>query len=150
AGAIQRKERTVAVRKIPEGQFEIFQAQHKTPAGGTGMVDSVAMMKLNLIGVKFREMDTTSNSGVHIVVERGRDYAEHRQYALEVLAAPENYSHKLIWFNNQRADHISNFLVPPNLSSEELEIYRNAVWEGRRGLTWDDFKEKVIAPIRSL
>lgn len=148
--AIREKNRIINANAIPEGRYNIFQAQHKTPSGGTGMVDSLVMMKFNLVGVKSREMDTASETGVYASIERARGYAQHRDYALEILAAPENYSHKLRWMSGQRADHVSNFLVPPELSEEEVKIYKDAYQAGQKGLSWEKFKSAVIQPILAL
>ena len=148
--AIKNKRVVAKTDVIPEGRYKVFQAQHKTPGGGTGMVDSLAAMKLNLVGVKSREMDTASETGIYASIDKARDYAQHRGYALEVLAAPENYSHKLRWISGQRADHVSNFLVPPELSEKEVTIYRDAYMSGRKGLPWEKFKSEVIKPLFAL
>ena len=70
--AINTKTVSVNSQIIPEGRYKIFQAQHKTPAGGTGMVDSLAVMKLNLVGVKTREMDTASETENHLTLKISR------------------------------------------------------------------------------
>ncbi len=148
--AISRKTVIEREKVIPEGTYFIFQAHHKSPVGGKGMVDSVAAMKLNLVAVKSKEKDVNLNEGISTSVKEARAYAKQKGYPLEILESPENYSHKVRWMNGQKADHVSNFMIPPNLSTEESEIYKVAFKAGQSGLNWPEFKEQVIAPVQSL
>lgn len=136
--------------EIPEGVYNIFQAHHKSPTGGQGMIDSISAMGLNLIGVKSKEKDVDLKKGISKSVAAARNYAISKGYKIEVLESPENYSHNLYWPNGQKADHISNFLIPPNLSKKEGLIYEESMIKGRSGLSWDQFKMLVIEPIQSL
>lgn len=148
--AIVSKQREQHIKVIPEGKYSIFEAHHKSPSGGEGMIDSIVAMKLNLIGVKSKEKDVDLNKGISPLVAKVREYAEKKGYPLEVLEFPENYSHNLIWPNGQKADHVSNFLIPPKLSSSEGQIYKKAFEAGQAGLTWDNFRREVIHPIKNL
>ena len=148
--AITKKARVQKTQVIPEGKYSIYQAHQKSPSGGTGMIDSIVAMKLNLIGVKSKERDVNLDKGISPLVLKDREYAIHKKYPLEVLEFPENYSHNLIWDNGQKADHVSDFLIPPNLSEEEGQTYKKAFLAGQKGLTWNDFKKEVIHPIKNL
>lgn len=132
--------------EIPEGKYSIFQAHHKSPAGKEGMVDTVAGMKLNLIAVKVTEKEILAGDGMSETVHRARNYAEKKNYSLEIIDCPENYAHRLIWFNGQRGDHVSNMILPPHLSDEIRKKYLGLYQEGLKGLPWNDFREKVIKP----
>lgn len=138
------------VEVIPEGRYSIYQAHQKSPSGGKGMIDSIVAMKLNLIGIKSKEKAIDLDKGISPSVFNNREYAIKKKYPLEVLEFPENYSHNLIWDNGQKADHVSNFLIPPNLSMEEGQIYKKAFLAGQKGLTWNNFKKQVIHPIQNL
>ncbi|WP_155600413.1 hypothetical protein [Zobellia amurskyensis] len=107
-------------------------------------------MKLNLVGVKSKTKDIDLDKGISPLVAYNRKYVESKRYRLEVVELPENYTHKLIWPNGQLADHVSNFLIPPNLSYSEAQIYRKAFMAGEIGLSWADFKKDVIQPIKNL
>lgn len=135
---------------IPEGKYSIFQAHHKSPTGGKGMVDSVFAMKLNLIAVKSNEFDVVKHEGMTPSLEKARAYAEEKGYPLEIVESPENYSHNVHWISGQKADHVSNFMLPPNLSKKDGAIYKAAFQFAQEGLTWKDFKQKVIAPVQGL
>ena len=148
--AITPKQRKQHIKTIPEGKYSIFQSYHKSPSGGTGMIDSIVDMKLNLIGVKSKIKNIDLNKGISLLAEKNRKYVKQKGYPLEALELPENYSHNLIWPNEQKADHVSNFLIPPNLSTFQSQIYKNAFKAGELGLTWYDFKREVIHPIQSL
>lgn len=148
--AITKKRNIKKDYAIPEGVYNIYQAHHKSPSGGDGMVDSIAAMGLNLVGVKSKENAIDLNTGMSKSVKAERDYAIKKGYNIEILDSPENYSHYLYWPNGQKADHISNFLIPPDLSNKEVQVYNNAMIAARSGLTWNEFKMQVIEPIQSL
>jgi prenyltransferase beta subunit len=147
---IEEKRITPKEEVIPEGVYSIFQAHHKSPEGGTGMVDTVAAMKFNLIGVKSSQRKTEFNKRVSVSIEEAAAYAKKKDYQLQILENPESYSHKLKLMNGQTADHISNFLIPPNLSKKEKDQFDEAFRHGSDTLTWSEFKKKVIKPIRNL
>lgn len=147
---ISRKTPTNKEEIIPEDTYSIFQAHHKSPPGGKGMVDSVAAMKLNFIAVKSEEKEVVLSEGISGSVKAARAYVKKKGYPLEITESPENYSHKLHWINGQKADHVSNFMIPPDLSPEEGEIYETAFKAGQLGLDWTEFKEQVIKPIQSI
>lgn len=132
---------------IPEGKYSIFQAQHKTPAGGTGMVDSVVAMGFNLVGVKTTEKEVIASGGMSKVVEEARKYAKEKNYNIEILDCPENYAHKIKWFTGMDGDHCSNMLLPPDMSGNLWKIYMQAYDEGLKGHDWETFGAKVIRPV---
>ncbi|KAA5824798.1 terpene cyclase/mutase family protein [Algibacter amylolyticus] len=148
--AITSKSRKQKTKIIPENKYSIFQSYQKSPSGGEGMIDSIVNMKINLIGVKSNIKTIDLNKGISSQVENNRRYAKQKGYPLEVLELPENYSHKLLWPNRQKADHVSNFIIPPNLSESEAQIYKIAYFAGQTGLTWKRFKSEVIRPIKKL
>jgi len=148
--AIASKHRACHKKIIPEGKYSIFQAYHKSPSGGRGMIDSIVAMKLNLIGIKSNIKTINLNKGISSQVENNRVYIKEKEYPLEVLELPENYSHKLIWSNGQIADHVSNFIIPPNLSSSEAKTYKKSFLIGQMGFPWKRFKKEVICPIINL
>lgn len=149
-GIVQKSVKKQPEDIIKEGVYSIFQAHQKSPAGGTGMVDSVAAMKLNLITVKSKEKDIDPILGLSKQTKENRIYAAKKGYQLEILESPENYSHRLHWATGLEADHISNFIIPANLSDSAAKKYENAYKAGKKGLPWQDFKKQVIAPIKSL
>lgn len=132
---------------IPEGRYSIFQAHHKSPSGGREMVDSVAAMKLNLVGIKSTEKEILPGEAMSQKVKEARAYAAQKGYTIEIVECPENYSHKLVWFSGLKADHVSNFIIPPNLSAADRQAYDAAYAAGKMGLAWPAFKEQVIRPI---
>lgn len=135
---------------IPEGRYHIYQAHHKSPAGGPGMVDSVVAMGLNLIGIKSTEKAISPGEGMSQAVKEAREYAARKGYKLEIVECPENYSHKISWFSGLPADHVSNFIIPPGLSNSTLTTYNTAYQAGKTGLPWTAFTEQVIRPILGL
>ncbi len=147
---ITRQLARTAEEVIPEGRYHIYQAHHKSPAGGPGMVDSVAAMGLNLIGIKSTEKAILPGEGMSQGVKEARAYAARKGYKLEIVECPENYSHKLNWFSGLSADHVSNFIIPPGLSNAALSTYNTAYQAGKLGLPWISFKEQVIQPILNL
>ncbi len=140
--AIAAKRVSRAIEEIPDGKYQIFQAHFKSAADLAGsqadMVDEVHKMGLHLIGAKTEDV---AAARVH-VAEKG--------YALEVLANPENYSHKLHWLGGDPADHVSNWLVPPRKTPDESQQWTQANAAGRSGLPWEAFKEQVIGPALKL
>ena len=135
---------------IPEGIYGIFQAHHKSPWGGSKMVDAVAAMKLNLVAVKSKEDSIDFSLGMSPEVKAAREYARQKGYPLEIIEEPENYSHRLHWGTGLEADHISNFMVPPDLSEADKKKYEAAFNLGKKGLPWPEFKEKVMQPIKDM
>ncbi|MFH1718769.1 MAG: prenyltransferase/squalene oxidase repeat-containing protein [Planctomycetota bacterium] len=123
---------------IPEGKYEIFQAHLKAPAvsneSPTEMVEEVRAIRLNLVGAKTAD------------VSEARDYVEKNGYALEVLACPENYPHKMLWIGGFPANHISNWLIPPSMSKEQQTAFSLADEAGKQELPWRQFKACVISP----
>lgn len=147
---ITEKEVENISNKIPEDVYSIFQAQHKTPAGGPEMVDAIAAMGFNLIGVKTTEQEVLAGNGMSETVAKARDYAKEQGYQLEILDCPENYAHRLVWFSGMNGDHCSNFLIPPEMTDREKEVYLNLYDEGLKRHKWEAFKNKVIAPALEL
>ncbi len=134
---------------IPQGTYHIYQTQHKTPVGGPGMVDSMVNLGFHLIGVKTKETDVLNDEGMSQTVREARAYAAQKGYDLEIVDCPENYGHRLIWFDGQPADHVSNFMIPPEMDSIELRQFLASYRAGKANLPWDDFKEQVIKPMVS-
>ncbi len=135
---------------IPEGKYRIFQAEHKSPPGDSSMVDAAAAMGFNLLAVKITEKQIDTTNGMSQMVKQARAYAKRKGYPLEIVDFPENYSHRLQWPSGQRADHVSNMLIPPDLSARELSAYKAAYQAGKSGLPWKGFKEQVIEPMLEL
>lgn len=133
--------------KIPEGVYSCFTAHHKSPSGGREMVDTVTILKLNLIGIKTTEKEVVESDGMSKVVREARAYAKQKGYKIEIVDCPENYAHRLEWFTGQKADHGSNMLFPPGLSGENWEKYLAAYKNGLKGLPWEEFKNHVIRPV---
>jgi len=136
--------------KIPEGVYSIFQAQHKTPSGGPEMVDAIAAMKFNFIGVKTSEKEVIESNGMSEVVRKAREYAKGKGYPLEIVDCPENYAHRLQWFGGMSGDHCSNLLVPPEIAEKDREIYLLAYNEGLKRHPWNEFKNNVIQPMQEM
>lgn len=140
--AIAVKRVSRASDEIPDGKYQIFQAHLKSAADLAGsqaaMVDEVHRMGLHLVGAKTED------------VAAARARAVERGYPLEVLANPENYSHKLRWLGGDPADHVSNWLIPPQLTPDQRQRWGRADAAGRAGLPWDEFKQQVIAPALEL
>ena len=138
--AVKSVSRTVD--EIPDGKYQIFQAHLKSAADLAGsqadMVDEVRKMGLHLIGAKTED------------VTAARAHAEEKGYPLEVLANPENYSHKLRWLGGDPADHVSNWLIPPRMTADQREQWAQANAAGKAGLPWDEFKTQVIGPALKL
>ena len=133
--------------RIPEGKYSIFQAHHKSPPGGTEMVDTVVSIGLNLIAVKTTEAEVVNNDGISEVVRKAREYARGKGYTLEIVDSPENHRHRFKWLSGMEGNHISNFMIPPDLSMEERNIYLSAYDAGIHSYDWHIFKEKVIRPM---
>ena len=146
---ITDKKMEIKAKEIPEG-YSIFQAQHKTPAGGTEMVDAIAAMKLNFIGVKTTEKEVIQSEGMSETVKKARRYADEKGYPLEIVDCPENYAHRLVWFSGMNGDHVSNLPIPPDLTEVEKENYLQLYNEGLKRHPWNEFKEKVIEPALKL
>ncbi|GHB73127.1 hypothetical protein GCM10007390_29030 [Persicitalea jodogahamensis] len=149
-GITQKQMTDETTATIPEGKYRIFQAEHKSPPGDSSMVDAAAEMGFNLLAVKITEKQIDTLEGMSQMVKQARAYAKRKGYSLEIVDFPENYSHRLQWPSGQRADHVSNLLIPPNLSTSELSAYNAAYQAGKIGLPWTDFKEQVIKPMLKL
>lgn len=134
---------------IPEGEYAIFQAHHKSPGGGKEMVDAVAEMGLNLIAVKTSEqaLYQNENNGMSDMVRAAREYAQEKGYPLEIVDAPENYSHRLIWFSGMKGNHVANYMIPPDISDAQWQAIRSAHKVGTKELPWERYKEEVIDPV---
>lgn len=134
-------------KKIPAGKYSIFQAHHKSPSGGIGMVDTAVSMGLNLIALKTTEKEVVQGRGVSHTVKRARQYAKNKDYAIEIIDSPENYAHRLKWFSGMPGNHVSNFMIPPDISVENREVYLSAYSAGLKGHDWGKFKKEVIQPM---
>lgn len=132
---------------IPEGRYRIFQTQHKTPAGGQGMVDSMVNLGFHLVGVKTRETEVVEDGGISRTVLEARAYASQKGYELEIVDNPENYAHRLVWFDGQHADHVSNFMIPPDMDDVQRTQFLASYHAGKENLPWIDFKKQVIEPM---
>ena len=149
--AISEKRMTNSSKtRIPEGKYSIFQAHHKSPPGGIEMVDAVVSTGLNLIAVKTTEAEVVNNGGISEVVSIAREYMKEKGYPLEIVDSPENYRHRFKWLSGMEGNHISNFMIPPDLSSEERDIYLLSYDAGVHSYDWPIFKEKVIRPMMDL
>ena len=137
-------------RKIPEGMYSIFQAHHKSPPGGNEMVDTALAIGLNLIAVKTTEQEVGIGKGMSEVVAHARQYAAEKDYPIEIVDSPENYLHRLQWFSGMPGNHASNFMIPPDLSGEERDIYLSAYSAGLEGSEWSIFRNWVIQPLLNL
>ncbi len=147
---IEKKKVQFKKKEIPEGLYSIFQAQHKTPSGGTEMVDSIAAMKFNFIGVKTTEKEVLDGKGLSETVSKAREYARQKGYQLEIVDCPENYAHRLVWFSGMNGDHCSNMLIPPSMTDSQNQDYLNLYDEGLKRLPWEEFREKVIKPAEEM
>ena len=135
---------------IPDGIYSIFQAHHKSPPGENEMVDTAVEIGLNLIAVKTTEQQVIDGRGRSELVIRARQYAKEKDYPVEIVDSPENYRHRLQWFSGMPGNHASNFMIPPDLSVEERDIYLTAYSAGLEGYDWTVFKSKVIQPMLNL
>lgn len=148
--SIEKKTIPVSKKEIPEGVYSIFQAQHKTPSGGSEMVDSIAAMKFNFVAIKTTEKEVLTGNGTSEVVTKARQYAKLQGYKLEIVDCPENYAHRLVWFSGMNGDHCSNMLIPTDLTKKQSRIYRALYNEGLKRYNWEEFKAKVIKPAKEL
>lgn len=149
--AVYKKRMNNSLRTIiPEGKYSIFQAHHKSPHGGKEMVDTVVSIGFNLIAVKTTETEVVSNHGKSDAVSKARDYVKEKGYPLEIVDSPENYRHRFKWLSGMEGNHISNFMIPPDLSMEERNIYLSAYDAGVNSYDWHIFNEKVIRPMMDL
>lgn len=148
ASAISRKDIPLPQENvIPERTYRIFQTQHKTPAGNEGMVDSMVNLGFHLVGVKTREAQVLEGGGMSHMVREARAYASRKGYELEVVDNPENYAHRLVWFDGQHADHVSNFMIPPEMDNDQRTQFLASYHAGKENLPWVDFKKEVIEPM---
>lgn len=67
-----------------------------------------------------------------------------------IVSCPEQYGHKLKWRGGHPANHVANYIVPPELSSGERDRLKAADDAGHRELPWADYTEQVISPILDL
>lgn len=141
ASAIRRKDLTETITPIPENTYQIFQAHLKGPSGAGEMVDAAAQRKFNLLGVK-----TNTPNGSKATVEEARAYAKDKGHAIELIANPENYAHKLHWLGGHPGHHGSNWLIPPDLTPDQRARWNAADAAGKQALPWPQFKEQVIRP----
>lgn len=135
---------------IPEGEFSIFQAHHKSPEGGSEMVDIVADMGLNLIAVKTTEESLYASNGMSKSIQEAREYAAAQNYPLEVVEEPENYRHRLKWFSGLYGNHVSNYMIPPDITGDQWNTIKTAYEAGIKRLPWEEYKKEVIEPILAM
>ncbi len=143
--AIKSKKASIRRRVIPDGAYSIFQAHLKSPPGGRDMVDAARKMGFHLLGVKDNSPGTQK-----FPVEESRAWAREKRYPLEILSCPEQYAYKLLWHGGHPANHVANFLYPPDPSPEQKARLEEIDRAGREGLPWDAFRERVIAPVLAM
>src|SRR5690606_12100974 len=84
------------------------------------------------------------------VVQQAREYARDQNYPLEIVDAPENYSHQLVWFSGMDGNHVSNYMIPPDISNAHWPGLVIAHEAGKKGLPWKQFKSEVIDPVSDI
>jgi hypothetical protein len=138
--AVTAKEVTVDDFVIPEGQYSVFVAYLKAPVeaqgnGQAGVVEAMRDMGFDLICPK------TTN------VQEAVNYVDSQGYDFVVAANPENYPHRVTLYGGAVANHFSNWIYPPGLSGQELDVWNSADQNGRTGLPWQEFKTQVLEPV---
>jgi hypothetical protein len=143
--AIQDKEAFSWQRRIPPGEYSIFQAHLKSPPGGPEMVEAAVKMGFHFLAVKDNSPGTEP-----IPAKTARAYALEKKHRLEIVSCPEQYGHRLKWHGGHPAHHVANYLIPPDLAPEAQARLDAADRAGRSGLPWAEYRERVIAPITAL
>jgi hypothetical protein len=141
-GAVRDKKASAWRRLIPEDEYSIYQAHLKSPPGGGDMVEAVVRMGFHFLAVK-----DNSPGAEPIPATKAREYAIEKGYRLEIVSCPEQYGHKLKWLGGHPANHVANYIIPPQLSPEAKARLNAADAAGRKGLPWAAYAEQVIAPI---
>jgi prenyltransferase beta subunit len=144
-GAIRLKQASVWRRVVPEGRYAIFHAYLKTPPGGPEMVEAARRLRLHFLGIKDNSPGTQPVS-----LSVARSYASEKGYPLEIISCPEQYGHKLTWRGGHPANHVANYLIPPELAPEAQAVLAAADRNGRKGLPWGEYGAQVIVPIVGL
>jgi len=132
------------IEPIPEEKYSIFQAQLKMPFSDDdednqiAMVEGVRKLGFDLVGVKAND------------VSAARAYVQAKGYPLEVVVCTENYGHKLRRLGGHPANHVSNWIIPPSMTTEQSREYDVANRAGMNNLPWREFGRQVIAPMRHI
>ncbi|MCF6311132.1 MAG: hypothetical protein L3J39_01655 [Verrucomicrobiales bacterium] len=129
---------------IEEGKYSIFQAQFKTPSTEDGedkqiaMVEEISKLGFDFVGVKTAD------------VSAARAYVKEKGYSLEIVACPENYAHHLLRRGGHPANHVSNWIIPPAMTTAQARKFNAADEAGKKGLSWPEFSSQAIEPLREL
>ena len=133
---------------IPDGLYGIYHAHHKTPNGGSEMVDVIDKeLKYNFIGIKNKFY--TYNAS-YADIQPAIDYAKTQGYLLEIVPIPEFHNQEITYPGGRVGDHIANYAFPPNLTAEQIQSADAANDAGMKALRWKDYQEQVIRPMQKL
>ena len=133
---------------IPAGTFKIFHAHHKTPLGGEEMVEAVREMGYHLVACK-QKAGKGWDAESAALLEKARAYAARKEYDLELVACPELYNHRLRYLGGRLGDHVANWVFPPGVTLDHPAV-ASSESAGSKGLSWDEYRVNVIAPVAKL
>ena len=138
---------------IPDGLYGIYHAHHKSPDGGSDMVDiAYKELKYNFLGIKAEDANgwIETYTAAYNDIKVARDYAKTKGYKMEIVPIVEFHDQKITYPGGRVGDHIANYAFAPGLSADEIKAVDAANVAGKNALRWKDYQEQVIRPILKL
>jgi hypothetical protein len=140
--AITRKKRVrVPEEPIPAGQFGIYQGLNKVPACTAGDLAGLSRRGLNLLALKSQRLE---DALLLLPAIRQQNLAQ------DVVLCPEAYPHRLLRPGGLVLDHVGNFMLDPRWGSRQQAVWQAADEAGRQNLPWNEYRRRVIEPLRKI
>jgi len=124
---------------IAEGDFQIYQALLKAPVVQPEDLPALQRRGFDLLGIKSSDFELAA---------RLRKAAQSLQPPMDVVLCPEAYSHRARWLDGPELHHIGNVTLAPEGNGQQRAVWRAADAAGQKGLSWPEYQQRVIQPLR--
>ncbi len=139
---IGRKKRSAPkVEEIVNERFQIFQGLFKTPVVVAKDLVPLRQRGLNLLAMKTEDFSQADPLVQAIARE---------QLPMGVILCPEAYPHRLKGAGGALLNHVGNFTLDPAWNPQQRKVWNEANLAGAQGLTWDGYRQQVLAPLQAL
>ncbi len=128
-------------REIADPELRIFQGLFKTPVVAAADLAGLHDRGFDQIAMKTDDFAVAAPL-LKAVQEQG--------LPLSVLLCPEAYPHRLQRYGGAELHHVGNFTLDPKWNADQRRVWQQADTDGQRGLSWDDYRRKVLAPLQEL
>ena len=137
---ISRKQlREEPAEPIPAGQFQIFQGLLKTPVVEAKDLPGLQKRGLDLVGLKSSDFEMAATL---------QKAARSLRPPMEVVLCPEAYPHRSRRFGGPLLHHVANITLDPSWNDKQMAVWQAADAAGKKGLSWPDYQQRVIQPLR--